>query len=170
MASSCYGQSDTAKELYEKGVRENLSGQLIEASVTLTKAISEEPGYAAAYYQRGMSFYGIEKTNSAINDLERATRFNVSSINAYLTLIDIYKKQKAYKKAIIVTDRIANQLPDNAIGAYYTQGLIYEELNDFPNALKSYRKADDLAFQTMPKFARKLQKRIAEVQSMKTLR
>ena len=163
LACACNGQSDKAKSLYAKGVQENQAGNLIEASVFLTDALAEEPRYADAYYQRGMSYFGIKKLDAAIADLDQATLLRVKSINAYLILIDLYKAQNSFKKALDITSRIANNLPKNAVGAYYAQGLIYEELTEYSNALKAYRIADRLAYKLKPELMRPLQKRIAEV-------
>lgn len=157
------GQSDKAKELYDLGVKQNQVGKLIDASVLFTQALAEEPWYADAFYQRGMSFYGIKQIDSAISDFKQAIELKVTSVNAYTTLVQIYRNQKEFEKALEVTHVILKQLPGNALGAYYTQGQIYEEAGDYTNALKAYRSAERIAFREMPKFAERLEKRIAAV-------
>ena len=53
----------------KKGSIENKAGNLIEARVSLTAALAEDPRYVDAYYQRGMSYYGINNLDAAIYDL-----------------------------------------------------------------------------------------------------
>ena len=163
LACACNGQSDKAKELYEKGINENKSGNLTEASVLLTAALVEDPHNVDAYYQRGMSYYGINNMDAAIADLDRATLLKVKSINAYLVLIGLYKDRNAYSKALDICGRIKKGLPSFEVEAYYAKGLIYEETSDFPNALKAYRTADRLAYKLRPALMKELQKRTAEV-------
>jgi tetratricopeptide (TPR) repeat protein len=163
LSSSVFGKYEKAKELYDLGVKQNEAGFLADASVYLTDALAEYPRYADAYYQRGMSFYGLNKIDHAIRDLDAATQLKVKSIHAYIALINIYRQQKEFGKALVITERILIQLPDSSIGAYNSQGTIYEETNDFIKALNSYRKAERLAFGKMPVFAEQLEERIARV-------
>ena len=163
ISSFAYGQSEKAKELYDLGVKQNEAGFLADASVYLTDAIAEYPRYADAYYQRGMSFYGLKKIDHAIRDLDAAAQLKVKSVHAYITLINIYRQLEKFDKALAITERILIQLPDSAIGAYNSQGTIYEETKDFKKALNSYRKAERLAFGKMPDFADQLEERIARV-------
>lgn len=163
VAGSCLGQSEKAKELYDLGVKQNQAGKLDDASILLTQALAEEPWYADAYYQRGMSYYGIKQIESAISDFKQAIELKVKSINAYTTLIQIYRNQNDLEKALGVTEMILKQLPDNELGAYFTRGQIYEEIGDYTQALKAYRSAERIAFRKMPKFAERLEKRIAAV-------
>ncbi|MDA9764277.1 hypothetical protein N9C83_02830 [Opitutales bacterium] len=163
LACACTGQSDQAKTLYEKGVNENKSGNLLEASVSFTAALAAHPRYVDAYYQRGMSYYGINNLDAAISDLDQATLLKVKSINAYLILIDLYNDQNAYPKALVISDRIKKSLPSFEVEAYYTKGLIYEEMSDFYKALTAYRTADRLAYKLRPGLMKELQKRTAEV-------
>lgn len=85
ISSSAFGQSQKAMQLYELGVKQNEAGLLLEASVYLSDAIFEYLRYADAYYQRGMSFYGLEKISHAIRDLDAATQLKVKSVHAYTT-------------------------------------------------------------------------------------
>ncbi|MDA0349516.1 MAG: hypothetical protein O3C43_11255 [Verrucomicrobia bacterium] len=163
LSSSVFGKYEKAKELYDLGVKQNQAGFLADASVYLTEAIAEYPRYADAFYQRGMSFYGLNKIDHAIRDLDAATQLKVESVHAYITLINIYRQQEKFDMALAITERILIQLPDSAIGAYHSQGTIYEETNEFIMALNSYRKAERLAFGKMPEFADQLEERIARV-------
>ncbi len=165
VTGACSGQSDKAKELYNLGVKQNQVGKLDDASILFTQALAEEPWYADAFYQRGMSYYGIKQIDSAISDFKQAIELKVKSVNAYTTLIQIYRNQNDMAKALEVTEMILKQLPDNALGAYYTRGQIYEEIGDYTKALKAYRSAERIAFREMPKFAERLEKRIAAVLS-----
>ncbi len=163
LANCCYGKSEKAKELYALGVKQNQVGKLNDASVLFTQALAEEPWYADAFYQRGMSFYGMRELDSAVSDFKQAIELKVKSVNAYTTLIQIYRNGKQYEKALEVTIAILKELPDNALGAYYTQGQIHEEAGDYPKSLNAYRSAERIAFRENPKFAERLERRIASV-------
>lgn len=138
---TCNAHSNKAVKHYNKGVEYNKTGKLVEASIEFTNAISIYPDYAQAYYQRSLSFKGMGQTEHARKDSMKAIHLGIKNINPYLTQIKHYKSTKQYISAILITKKMMRAMPENSVGAYYDQGLIYEEMLEHQNAIIAYKKS-----------------------------
>ena len=136
-----FSESLTANELYEKGLNKNKSYHYVDASVYFTQAIAKKLEFPEAYYQRGLSFEGMGKSTHAIKDFNTAIDQGFKDIDAYLKLISYYKNSKQYQSAILICQKLIQAMPENAAGAYYDMGKIYENLGNIEWAIKSYEKS-----------------------------
>ncbi len=159
------GQSNKAKAKFDQGVVQNQMGLLVDASLLLTEAIETYPEYAEAYYQRGLSFNGMRQKKAAIKDLEQAIELQIDNIQAYLLLIRWYKSVEEFEKALVVTERIIEQLPDNTAGAYYDQGLIYDKTKEPKKALAAYKNALKHLDADLVEFKNLLEMRVQEIEA-----
>jgi tetratricopeptide (TPR) repeat protein len=140
----CHAQSNKAVDYYNKGVEFNKTGKLVKASIHFTEAVSMYPGYAQAYYQRSLSFNGMGQTQSARKDLMKAIQLGIKNVNPYLSQIKYYKSTKQYTSAILITKKLIRAMPENSAGAYYDQGLIYEEINHPKEAIAAFNTSIEL--------------------------
>lgn len=157
-------QNKEARQLYEQGVAENEKGYLVKASVHLTDAIALYPNYADAYYQRALSFQGLERMEASLRDLEKAIELKVDSLNAHLWLMNIYKEKRAYKEALSVTDAMLERFPEQGAGIYYSRGEIFEATNKNKQALEAYRLSLKSADESMTDFIQMLEDTIERLE------
>lgn len=59
-------------ELYTSALVLRQNGELEKANKALTKGICLEPKWAYGYYERGLNYYDLGKTDKAIKNLEKA--------------------------------------------------------------------------------------------------
>ncbi len=138
LAGQVSAQTDQANIYYQQGVTNNQQGLLIEASVLFTQAIAEYPEFAQAYYQRGLSFDGMGEKSHAIKDFKQSVDYKIVNLQPYLRLINHYKSNSQYLAALIITDQLVANMPDQAAGGYYDKGQIYELMNKSSLAIKAY--------------------------------
>ena len=132
--------SKDALDLYNKAIERNKTGKLVAASILLTEALTTEPEFERAYYQRGLSFWGMDQQQAAILDFTKAINFGIKNLEPYRRLIAWHKQHKEYDQALIVIDRLVSNMPENATGAYWDKGHIHELQGNDELALESYRK------------------------------
>lgn len=137
-AAQAQSLSNAHQALFDRGVAANQSGKLIESITVFTDLIAAQPDLAEVYYQRGLAFDGIGETARAINDFAEAVGLGVDKLGPFLRLIAHYKENRLYPAALIVTDQILAHLPENAAGAYWDKGQIYEAMGDRRNAIAAY--------------------------------
>ncbi len=140
----CHAQSNKAVNYYNKGVEHNKTGKLVKASIQLTNAISINPDYAQAYFQRSLSFKGMGQSEHARKDSMKAIHLGIKNINPYLAQIKYYKSTKQYTSALLITKKLMRAMPENSPGAYYDQGLIYEEINQPKEAIVAFNTSIEL--------------------------
>ena len=165
LVSSSYAsaQSSDAKALYERGVENNKSGQLIEASVLLTQAIAMNEDYADAYYQRGLSFIGMNRSDKGMKDFHQAIGYKIQNLDPYLRLIKWHNANKKYQATLVVTDQIIANMPENAAGGYWDKGQTYELMNKGKLAIAAYEASLTALGSDNEDFAKILKNRINEL-------
>lgn len=141
ITSAAFAQSPKAQALYDRGVELNQTGVLVEASVLFTEALAIDPGYAEAYYQRGLSFLGMERPGHAVRDFTQATGLGIRNLDPYLRLIKWHDGRQQFAAALIVTDQLVANMPENAAGAYWDKGKIYERMGKRALAIAAYKAA-----------------------------
>lgn len=131
---------DQAQHLFQQGMELNQQGQLIDASVKLTEAISLDNTQAVYYYQRALSFEGMGQIPQSMNDYNAAVGLKTKELNAYLKLINYHRERFEYLAALVITDQLIAHLPEQAAGTYYDKGMIYETMGRIRLAVESYEK------------------------------
>lgn len=102
--SGCSGSSDndlTAKDYYKKAYQFIDAGYPKEAVDLLDIAISKDPVYFEAYYNRGVVNYLMKNYQAAIDDLSKAISINPKSSEAYASRGEVYEIMKEKEKAFI---------------------------------------------------------------------
>ncbi|MFK8011990.1 MAG: tetratricopeptide repeat protein [Marinicellaceae bacterium] len=160
-----FGQPQEAQDLFEKGLIKNQSYHFIDASVFFTQAIALEPEFAEAYYQRGLSFEAMGKSSYAIKDFNRAIYQDIKNVEVYLKLITYYKNLQQYQSAILICQKLIQAMPENAAGAYYDLGEIYETMNNVDLAIKSYQQSLLNADESFEDFRKQL---LIKIESLKS--
>ena len=140
-ATPTFSQSKKAVKLYEKGLKAMKTHHYVQASVDFTKAIATSPNYSEAYYQRALSFLGLNRREAAIKDFATCIELDPAYIAAYLNIIYHCKAIHQYEKALSYIDKLAENAPNNLGGAYYQRAICYEEMQDKQQAIFNYTKA-----------------------------
>ena len=159
-------ENDDATSLYQQGIAKNKQGLLIQASILFTQAIDKNPEFAQAYYQRGLSFDGMGEKSQAIKDYKQAVDFKASNLQPYLALIQHFKTNTQYLAALIITDQLIENIPDQAAGGYYDKAQIYELMNNSNLAIKAYELALKNTDEEMSEFNEQLIKKISHLKEM----
>ncbi|MEE9452764.1 MAG: hypothetical protein V3V13_00085 [Paracoccaceae bacterium] len=162
--SMVLAQSDQAVEFYEQGLAQNQVYKLVGASVSFTEAIGLYPEYAQAYYQRGLSFAGMGKQDHAIKDFNAAVGYKITELDPYLRLIAWHKERHQYLAALLITDQLIANMPENAAGGYYDKGQIYELMGNSTLAVVAYKACLQRLEDEASDFANMLKHRISELQ------
>jgi tetratricopeptide (TPR) repeat protein len=133
--------SGQCQALTDKGFKKIKSGDLKGAYKLFTKAITEYPDSAIAYYGLGLldSFY-THDTLKAISDYNMATKLDVSFSQAFKERAGIKVKQHDYMGALFDCNQAIAADPNNA-KAYNIRGLSYKGLNKYIEAEKDYSSA-----------------------------
>lgn len=116
------------------------------------RPLSEITGTSSAdatrYYMQGMLAISDNKTESAINNLERSIALNPYNENAGLELADLYYNNGQEGRAIALYKKIVGINPKNT-DALYLLGVSYEDVGRYDLAMETYQqglsiKPDDI--------------------------
>ena len=121
-------------EVYEKegGMRKAIDEYVI--AVDLNKKDYD------SYYKISYLLNELDKKEDAIIMLNNLLSKKPEYINATMLLGDIISSQERYKEALNVYTNGLKYSPNN-YDLYYSMGIVYTMLNDFPNAKICYEKA-----------------------------
>lgn len=138
----------TAKELYEKGMKEMNYYHTDLAIRCFSKALELDSNYFDAYYNRGIAYLksisSEYATNEyAINDFTRAIRLKPDDEKAYYERAKIYNDKGNYENAINDFNKIVEINPNNT-DAYFNRGISYDGLKKFSEAIEDYSKVIEL--------------------------
>ncbi len=122
---------------YAEGAGLAYQGRYEEAIEKYNLAITENPYYAKAYYQRGLAYYDLGDLNTAISEMEAAQREGLDDINLNWNLAWTYYLAGQYPKAIETNDRILLVQPE-VLGMRMNQAISYLAMGDFTNAQAHY--------------------------------
>lgn len=142
-----YGQTSNPIQHYQRGVENNQTGNLVEATIIFTEVISAFPNFADVYFQRGLSFIGMGRIDHGLQDFESAVMHGVKTPTPYRRLIAEYTKQQQPLKVIQIANQLLINLPDQAAVAHYEKGLALENLSNaslLQLSIKSYESSIQL--------------------------
>ena len=118
-------------------------GQMDLAIEQYTEAISIDPKYTAAYYDRGIAYRRIGDYNRAIADYTQAIALDPESALSYYQRGVAYHYQGDLDKAILDLNK-ATELDSAYALAYAVSGQVYSELGEVELAIANYEKALEL--------------------------
>jgi tetratricopeptide (TPR) repeat protein len=99
------------------------------------------PGFAEAYYSRGVSYAALNLLDDALADLQTALDLPAPSAEltgrAHLVRFSVYLQQGKETEAMTEADAAIAAAPDLS-DAYYNRGAFYAAQNDYARALTDY--------------------------------
>ncbi|MBV7330572.1 tetratricopeptide repeat protein [Chloroflexi bacterium TSY] len=118
-------------------------GDLSAAISDYDQAISLNPNYATAYYNRGNTYYDLGDLSAAISDYDQAISLNPNYATAYYNRGNTYYNLGDLSAAISDYDQAISLNPNYAT-AYYKRGIAYRDLGDMITAIVDYDQAISL--------------------------
>jgi len=150
-ASVCYikalrfsPQGDILLRVYNNlAVAYKRMGRLQEAEAIISKGISTNPDYSS-FYSNLSSIYKLQnRVKESLLALQKAISLGGGLLD-YLSIIEIYKNQKALKNALETAAKAVTNFPDE-YEAHLALGNLFTHIKAFDKALPPYLKAIELA-------------------------
>ena len=114
------------------------------AILAYTQAIEVEPTNADFYYQRGLSYFHLNRKSLALIDFNQAQELQPNNPFRYSSRAFIKDACGDINGAIADYERAIELDPEDAV-AHNNLGLLHEKLGYMGKAKKSFDQADDLA-------------------------
>jgi tetratricopeptide (TPR) repeat protein len=130
-------------EWFEQGFATAASGNFSDAVTAYTKAVENNPEFAAAYRNRGIAYTNLGKHNQAILDYNKAIKINPKQAAAYNNRGTAYGNLGKFSQAIPDFNKAIQLYPQDA-EAHYNRGLSYEQLGNYNQAIKNYNKSIEI--------------------------
>jgi len=150
-------ESMEAEFYYNRGIAYGKKGQYDRAISDFTKAIEIDPRYAEAYNNRGIAYGKKDQYDQVISDFTKAIEIDPRYAEAYNNRGIAYGKKGQYDRAISDYTKALKINPMFA-GAYYNRGVAYYYKKEYDKSLEDVEKAQNLGYQTSPKFLETLRK------------
>ena len=137
-----------ANEWFAKGYKHGINEEYDAAIKAFTSAIALNPNYEAAYYGRGIAFYGKRQFDKAIKDYNKSIDLNsnadifdkIYKTNAYFNRGNAYFAKGQYDNAIAdYSSAIA--LNSSYFQAFFNRGVVYKSKGQNNKALEDYNRA-----------------------------
>lgn len=109
----------TARDYYQKSFQFINAGNTQDAIDLLTLAISKDPRFFEAYYNRGVMYYCQQKYDQALDDFNTAISINSQYAGAYAGRGTVYDKLNRHDAAIL-DFKVAARLGDRETQDYLT--------------------------------------------------
>ena len=129
--------NEAAIRSYAEGVGLEYQGRYEEAIDKFTDAITENPYYAKAYYERGLSYYELDDLATAISEMEAARGQGLNDTSINWNLGWTYYLSGDYAKAFETNERILSEHPE-VLGMRMNQAISYLAAGDLTNAQAQY--------------------------------
>lgn len=100
-------------------------------------AIQENPRYAKAYYERGLSYYVLGDLTTAVSEIERARIEGLDDISLNWNLGWLYYLTGQYEKGLEANERVLSIRPD-VLGVRMNNAITYLSMGDFENSQVQY--------------------------------
>ena len=143
---------------FERGISYVKAGVYEGAVEYFTQAITNDPNFADAYYNRGRVLGQLGKPEDAISDFNKAISLNPNNANAYADRGTAYGSLGNHAQAISDFTQ-AITLNPNFAGAYYNRAVGYFNEKKCAEARKDLRQAQDLDYlRIRPEFLDDLKK------------
>lgn len=126
-----------AIQAYADGIGLEYQGRYDEAISKFTLAIEENPSYAKAYYERGLSYYSLGDMQTALSEMEAARNNGLDDTSINWNLGWTYYLTGEYEKAFEANERVLSGHPE-VLGVRMNQAISYLVNGDFDNARTQY--------------------------------
>ncbi len=136
----------TAGQWVEEGIQHRIARRYPEALAAYEQAIQLDPGYAAAYCNKGNALSDLKRYEEALAAYEQAIQLAPNDALAYynkgVTLSDL----KRYEEALAAYEQAIQLAPNDAL-AYNGKGAALRALGRTAEAEQAFKKARDLGYQ-----------------------
>ena len=139
IVSKSLESKETPKEAY-KAVEEKRKKTLSEALSDLDTAISLNPAFEMAYYNRGDVKLSLGDVSGAIIDLTESIRLNPRSVDSYRRRSLAYSYSGDSQGQIKDISKVMEFVPNYA-DAYFERGKAYQSTGDRDKAVSDFQKA-----------------------------
>ena len=126
-----------AIQAYADGIGLEHQGRYDEAISKFTLAIEENPSYAKAYYERGLSYYSLGDMQTALSEMEVARSNGLDDTSINWNLGWTYYLTGEYEKAFEANERVLSGHPE-VLGVRMNQAISFLVNGDFENSSKQY--------------------------------
>jgi tetratricopeptide (TPR) repeat protein len=141
--------SQSAQDYYKAAMIKLVSNRYQEAVNDFDRAIKANPKMIDAYFNRGIAYEKLGKTENAVRDYTKVIKLDAGMNEAYINRGLLYRKQKKFDAAIKDFDKAIDLRPDFAF-AYLYRADTYFEMNDLAKAKKDYERV----LQYLPNYIR----------------
>lgn len=132
-----------ADQNFKKAQELESAGKTDEAIAAYTQAIDANPQHALALFQRGKLYFGQQKFEPALSDLQVAARLDAQNAEAAWLCAQIYLKQSQPDQALPYLDS-ALSLDASNVDGFYQRALVYVNRQQPQKALPDLDKAIEL--------------------------
>lgn len=136
-------QKDLPQKLWDSGKENFKNKKYYEAIKDFTSLVSEQPSFAGAYLDRGLSYFYLGNFEMAIIDFNKFIEMDPTYSIAYSSRGWSKYYQKNYFGALTDFNKQI-ELEPNSFEAYYNRGSVKSELGDKNGAIADYTKAIEL--------------------------
>ena len=140
MAGGCSSQKNQSEDIVRAALQQQQDGRYEDAVQSLTRSIALNPDYAEAYYLRGTSYAVLDDLDSAIDDLQLATKNRPDWDRAWWALGTMYRTAERHDDALDALSR-AIRLNPQAVDAHYDRACVREHLGRREEALSDFATA-----------------------------
>lgn len=130
-----------AKKAYEKGLKEAKKNKLGVAETEITKAVTEYPAYAVAWFDLGRIQEAQNKNEAAQASFRKAIEADSRFVKPYLHLMQHDVQASNWKQLEETTTALLKLNPFNYPQAWYYNSVAHLQLNHLAEAEDSARKA-----------------------------
>jgi tetratricopeptide (TPR) repeat protein len=116
------------------------SGDFESALDAYDEAITMDPTYVAAYYNRGLTYVNLGALDLALEDFNQVLALDPDYVPAYRQRAQIHARRGHLERALADYDAALGRSPDDAV-LYNDRANIYYRLNLYDRAIENYDEA-----------------------------
>jgi len=136
-----FSDNDKASEYYLKGLAESKNENFKKAVKYFKKAVKEDPEFAFAWDNLGLSYRRLNKFDQAIDAYENSLKIDPNGLMPLQNIAITYQYKEEYTKAIEAYQKLA-RIDENNPEVFYGIGNVYAiNLKDYEKGLENICKA-----------------------------
>ncbi|WP_369752446.1 tetratricopeptide repeat protein [Flavobacterium sp. WC2409] len=137
-------ENKKALEFYSKGQKESKNENYEKAAQYFEKAVKEDPEFAFAWDNLGISYRQLNNFDKAIESYKKSLELDPNGLMPLQNIAIVYQYKKEYSKAIEAYEKLA-KVDNNNPEVFYGIGNVYTtNLKDYEKGLDNMCKAYNL--------------------------
>ncbi|WP_367754821.1 tetratricopeptide repeat protein [Flavobacterium sp. WC2430] len=137
-------ENKIALEFYSKGLKESKNKNFEKAIEYFEKAVKEDPEFAFAWDNLGISYRQLNNFDKAIESYSKSLELDPNGLMPLQNIAIVYQYKKEYSKAIEAYEKLA-KVDNNNPEVFYGIGNVYTtNLKDYEKGLDNMCKAYNL--------------------------